>query len=78
MDPKLIQLGFQEVRIGRGPVLTKCEPVENIHHHQVWAWKNKKMAGVDHFLVYMQTAVKYWSLYKHHPGALRAPVVVYI
>ena len=30
--------------------------------------KNKKMAGVDYFLVYMQTAVKNGSLYIHHPG----------
>ena len=30
--------------------------------------KNKTMCGVDHFLVYMQTAVKYSSLYMHHPG----------
>ena len=30
--------------------------------------KKKKMAGVDHFLVYMQTAVKYNTFYIHHPG----------
>ena len=36
------------------------------------------MAGVDHWVVYMQTAVKYSSLYIHHLGALHAPGVVYI
>jgi len=30
--------------------------------------ENKNMAGVDHFLVYMQTALEYSSLYIHHPG----------
>ena len=32
--------------------------------------KTKNMAGVDHFLVFMKTAVKYRSLYIHHPGGL--------
>jgi len=36
------------------------------------------MAGVEDVVVYMQTAVKYNSLYIHHPGTLRAPGVVYI
>ena len=36
------------------------------------------MACIDHVLVYMQTAVKYRSLYIHTPGALRTPGVVYI
>jgi len=35
------------------------------------------MAGVDDLVVYMQTAVKYSSLYIHHPGGPN-PVVVYI
>ena len=39
--------------------------------------ENKKMTGVYHFLVYMQTAPKYYILYIHH-RALCAPVVVYI
>ena len=39
--------------------------------------KNKKMAGVDHFLVYMQTAVKYSCLYVHHPGGGAAPPGLY-
>jgi len=30
--------------------------------------KNGEMAGVDDLVVYMQTAVKYSSLYTHHPG----------
>ena len=30
--------------------------------------KNREMAGVDDLVVYMQTAVKYSSLYIHHPG----------
>ena len=30
--------------------------------------KNREMAGVDDVVVYMQTAVKYSSLYIHHPG----------
>jgi len=30
--------------------------------------KNKEMAGVDDLVVYMQTAVKYSSLYIHQPG----------
>ena len=36
------------------------------------------MAGVDHLVVYMQTAVKYSGLYICHPVARRAPGVVYI
>jgi len=49
--------------------------------------KNREMAGVDHLVVYMKTAVKYCGLYIHHPGATPAislfclgpnPVVVYI
>jgi len=30
--------------------------------------KLREMAGVDDVVVYMQTAVKYSSLYIHHPG----------
>ena len=30
--------------------------------------KNKKIAGVYHVLVYMQTVVKYNTFYIHHPG----------
>jgi len=30
--------------------------------------KNREMAGVDDLVVYMQAAVKYSSLYMHHPG----------
>ena len=30
--------------------------------------KNREMAGVDGLVVYMQTGVKYSSLYIHHPG----------
>jgi len=33
--------------------------------------KKKRMAGVDHFLVYMQTAVKYNYFYIHHPGGVQ-------
>ena len=37
------------------------------------------MAGVDDLVVYMQTVVKYSSLYIHHPGGAKPnPVVVYI
>ena len=36
------------------------------------------MVGLDHFLVYMQTAAKYWICIYTTPGALRAPGVVYI
>ena len=32
--------------------------------------KNKKMAGVDHFLVYMQTAVKYNTFYIRPRGGV--------
>jgi len=40
--------------------------------------KNREMAGVDDLVVYMQTAVKYRSLYIHHPGgALRPRAGVY-
>ena len=38
--------------------------------------KNTEMAGVDYLAVYMQFAIKYSSLYIHHPGS--APGVVYI
>jgi len=31
------------------------------------------MSAVDHFLVYMQPAVKYRSLYIHHPGGAARP-----
>jgi len=30
--------------------------------------KNREMAVVDDLVVYMQTAVKYWTFYIHHPG----------
>ena len=40
--------------------------------------KNREMAGVDHLVVYMQTAVKYRVCIYTTPGALRAPGVVYI
>jgi len=32
-----------------------------------------EMAGVDDLVVYMQTAVKYSSLYIHHPGGASRP-----
>jgi len=35
--------------------------------------KNREMAGVDHLVVYMQTAAKYSSLYIHHPGGASRP-----
>ena len=35
--------------------------------------KNREMAGVDDLVVYMQTAVKYSSLYIHHPGGASRP-----
>ncbi len=31
------------------------------------------MAGVDHLVVYMQTAVKYNTLYIRHPGGAERP-----
>jgi len=39
--------------------------------------KTKKMSGVDHFLVYMQTAVKYRSMYIHHPWVVYIESVVF-
>jgi len=30
--------------------------------------KNREMAGVDHLVVYTQTAEKYSTFYIHHPG----------
>jgi len=41
---------------------------QDIHHHRVWAYKNREMAGVNHAVVYMQTALKYNTFYVHHPG----------
>jgi len=35
------------------------------------------MAGVDHLVVYMQTAIKYNSLYVHHPGVVYIESVVF-
>jgi len=35
--------------------------------------KKKKMAGVYHFLVYMQTASKYNTFYIHHHGGTQRP-----
>jgi len=35
--------------------------------------KNRKMAGVDDWVVYMQTAVKYNIFYIHHPGGAQRP-----
>jgi len=35
--------------------------------------KNREMAGVDDLVVYVQTAVKYSSLYIHHPGGASRP-----
>jgi len=35
--------------------------------------KNREMAGVDDLVVYMQTAVKYSSLYIHFPGGAKCP-----
>ena len=35
--------------------------------------KNREMAGVDDLVVYMQTVVKYSSLYIHHPGGASRP-----
>jgi len=35
--------------------------------------KNREMAGVDDLVVYMQTSVKYNSLYIHHPGGASHP-----
>jgi len=46
---------------------------KDIHHHRVGPRKNIDMAGVDHLVVYMQTAVKYSSLYIHHPGGASRP-----
>ena len=40
--------------------------------------KNKKFSGAYQFLVYMQIAHKYFSLYIHHHGGAARPVVVYI
>jgi len=37
--------------------------------------KNTKIAGVYNFLVYMQTASKYCSLYIHHHGSAKRPHV---
>jgi len=37
--------------------------------------KNRVMAGVDHLVVYMQTAVKYNNLYIHHPGGALTPAI---
>jgi len=45
-----------------------CRDTIYIHHHRVWAYRKKKMAGVYHFLVYMQTAraAVFWgSLHIH-------------
>jgi len=46
---------------------------KNIHHHRIWAWRNEKMAGVDNFLVYVQTAVEHNTYYIHHPGGAACP-----
>ena len=35
--------------------------------------KNREMAGVDDWVVYIQTAVFYISLYIHHPGGASRP-----
>jgi len=35
--------------------------------------KNRKMAGVDDMVVYMQTGVKYNTFYIHHPGGAKRP-----
>jgi len=35
--------------------------------------KNREMAGVDHLVVYLQTAVKYNTFYIHHPGGAKWP-----
>jgi len=35
--------------------------------------QNREMAGVDHLVVYMQTAVKYNTFYIHHPGGVQLP-----
>ena len=35
------------------------------------------MAGVDDLVVYMQTAVKYSTLYIHHPGVVYIESVVF-
>ena len=39
-----------------------------INHHWVWAYKNKKMSDVDHFMLYLQIAIKCNTFYIHHPG----------
>jgi len=35
--------------------------------------KNREMAGVDHLVLYMQTALKYNTFYIHHPECAKRP-----
>jgi len=39
--------------------------------------KNREMAGMDHLVVYMQTAVKYNTFYLHHPGVVYIQTAVF-
>jgi len=51
--------------VGYGP--QRCTPPPGL------GLEKKEMAGVDHLVVYMQTAVKYSSLNIHHPGGASRP-----